>query len=49
MRKPVKSATTSWSGRAYEGLSAVVFQTEAPDDEWLWSGIIFPGDMSPDR
>jgi len=36
-------------GGAYEGLSAVVFQTEAPDDEWLWSGIIFPGDLPPDR
>ena len=36
-------------GGAYEGLSAVVFQTEAPDDAWLWSGIIFPGDLPPDR
>ena len=36
-------------GGGYEGLSAVVFQTETTDDEWLWSGIIFPGDLPPNR
>jgi hypothetical protein len=36
-------------GGAYEGLSAVVFQTETTGDEWLWSGIIFPGDLPPNR
>ena len=35
---------------AYDGLSAIVFETgnETPID-WLWSGIIFPGDLPPDR
>lgn len=35
---------------AYDGLSAIVFETgnETPIN-WLWSGIIFPGDLPPDR
>lgn len=33
---------------AYEGLSAVVFETEA-SDELHWGGVIFPGELSPDR
>ena len=35
---------------AYDGLSAIVFETgnETPID-WLWSGIIFPRDLPPDR
>ena len=36
-------------GGAYEGLSAVLFQTEPPSGDWLLSGIIFPGDLPPDR
>jgi len=33
---------------AYEGLSAVVFETEA-SDELHWGGVIFPGELPPDR
>ena len=33
---------------AYEGLSAIVFETETPTDR-EWTGIIFPGDLPPDR
>jgi hypothetical protein len=36
-------------GGAYEGLSAVLFQTEPPSGDWLLSGIIFPGDLPPNR
>jgi hypothetical protein len=31
----------------YEGLSAVIFEREAGG--WVWSGVIFPGDLPPDR
>jgi hypothetical protein len=34
---------------AYQGLSAIVFETETPEEESAWSGIIFPGDLPPDR
>ncbi len=37
---------------AYEGLSAVLFEREegvAPDFEWDWNGIIFSGNLPPDR
>ena len=32
----------------YEGLSAVLFWTEG-SPEWSMTGIIFPGDLPPDR
>ena len=36
-------------GGAYEGLSAIVFETEMPAHEWAWSGLIFPGNQPPNR
>ena len=34
---------------AYDGLSAMVFETETPVGGREWSGIIFPGELPPDR
>ena len=37
---------------AYEGLSAILFEREegvAPNFEWDWNGVIFSGDLPPDR
>ncbi len=35
---------------AYEGLSAALFETgQTGTDEVLWSGVIFPGQLAPDR
>jgi hypothetical protein len=31
----------------YEGLSAVIFERESGG--WLWDGVIFPGELPPDR
>ena len=31
----------------YEGLWAVIFEREAGG--WLWDGVIFPGDLPPER
>ena len=34
---------------AYDGLSAVVFETETSSGKWAWNGIIFPGSQPPNR
>ena len=33
---------------AYEGLSAILFEPET-EDGFSWNGVIFPGDLPPDR
>ena len=33
----------------YEGLSAVIFERETPTSGWLWDGVIFAGDLPPER
>ena len=37
---------------AYEGLSAILFEREEgepPNFEWDWNGVIFSGNLPPDR
>ena len=34
---------------AYEGLSAVLFETESPAGDLVWAGVIFPGQLPPPR
>ena len=34
---------------AYEGLSAVIFETEVPTGDPVWNGVIFPGELPPER
>jgi hypothetical protein len=34
---------------AYEGLSAVLFETEPKVGPKIWNGVIFPGGLPPDR
>jgi hypothetical protein len=33
----------------YEGLSAIIFETETVNESLSWAGVIFPGDLPPDR
>ena len=33
---------------AYDGLSAILFESET-EEGFLWNGVIFPGDLPPDR
>lgn len=33
----------------YEGFSAVLFERELSQSNWTWNGVIFPGDLPPDR